>query len=339
MLKPIGFAAILVCAILVTMIAGATTQPVPATVPASQPAKELSLDLGGKMVLKLVQIPAGKFLMGSAETEKERDSGETQHEVTISKPFYIGKTHVTVEQFAVFAEDSGYKTDAEKEGRSYALVINEGKFDVKEIDGCSWRKPSIEQKGDHPVVQVSWNDAQAFCAWLSKRSGKTVGLPTEAQWEYACRTGTQTIYPWGDDPKDGKGWINAVDQSYRKKLPNDPVHQSFFDWDDGFVFTSPVATFKANAFGLFDMNGNALQWCQDYYRDFDKGAAVDPVGPAKVITDFRVVRGGCWHLGPEDCRSAFRLPYAPIQRNDNCGFRVVAENAQTSATLAPQRAQ
>jgi len=242
--------------------------------------------------------------------------------VTISKPFYMGVTHVTVDQFAVFAKDSGYKTDAEKEGSSSALVINDGKFDVIKVEGCSWRKPSIEQKGDHPVVMVSWNDSKAFCAWLSKKSGKTVVLPTEAQWEYACRAGTKTAYPWGEDPDGGKGWINGVDQSYKKKLPNDPIHLTFFNWDDGYVFTSPVASFKANAFGLYDMNGNAAQWCQDLYWYYDKGSATDPTGPNSVIADFRVVRGGCWHSGPEDCRSGSRLMYTPDENNANCGFRV-----------------
>ena len=140
--------------------------------------------------------------------------------MTISKPFYMGVTHVTVDQFAAFVKDSGYKTDAEKDGWSVGFEIKDGKIDVKKVDGCSWRNPSFDQKGDHPVVQVSWNDAKAFCDWLSKKSGKTVGLPTEAQWEYACRAGTKTAYPWGDNPDDGKGWANCADQSLKKKIPN-----------------------------------------------------------------------------------------------------------------------
>ena len=182
-------------------------------------AKELVLDLGDKVTLKMVQIPAGQFTMGSPETEKDRDKDETQHEVTISKPFYLGITHVTVDQFAAFVKDSGYKTDAEKNGWSMGLEIKDGKLELKKADGCWWRNPSFDQKGDHPVVQVSWNDARAFCEWLSKKSGKTVVLPTEAQWEYACRAGTTTAYPWGDNPDDGKGWANCADQSLRKTLP------------------------------------------------------------------------------------------------------------------------
>ena len=143
--------------------------------------------------------------------------------MTISKPFYMGVTHVTVDQFAAFVKDSGYKTDAEKDGWSVGFEIKDGKFVRQKMDGCSWRNPSFDQKGDHPVVQVSWNDAKAFCDWLSKKSGKTVTLPTEAQWEYACRAGTTTAYPWGDNPDDGKGWANCADQSLKKKIPNQPA--------------------------------------------------------------------------------------------------------------------
>jgi formylglycine-generating enzyme required for sulfatase activity len=269
--------------------------------------------------MKLVQIPAGKFTMGSPETEKDRFNDEPQHEVTISKPFYMGVTHVTVDQFAAFVKDSGYKTEAEKDGWTFGFEIKDGKIGFKKMDGCSWRKASFDQKGDHPVVQVSWNDAKAFCDWLSKKSGKTVVLPTEAQWEYACRAGTKTAYPWGDNPDDGKGWANAADQSIKKKIPNQKGW-TFFSWDDGYVFTSPVASFKANAFGLYDMNGNAWQWCQDRYGDYEKGAATDPTGAATGA--LRVLRGGSWIDDPWSCRSAVRGGDAPGSRYDYIGFRV-----------------
>lgn len=275
--------------------------------------------------MKLALIPAGKFMMGSPVTEKDRDKDETQHEVTISKPFYMGITHVTVDQFAAFVKDSGYKTDAEKEGWSVGLEIKDGTLTLKKVDGCSWRNPSFDQKGDHPVVQVSWNDARAFCGWLSKKSGKTVVLPTEAQWEYACRAGTQTAYPWGDNPDDGEGWANCVDQSLKKKLPNGTEAWTFFNWDDGFVFTSPVASFKANTFGLHDMIGNAWQWCQDRYGDYEKAAATDPAGAD--TGGRRVLRGGSWHFNPWDCRSGFRLGSFPVLRFGYYGFRVVVSSS------------
>ena len=288
----------------------------------SQTTGNLTLDLGGGATMKLVLIPAGKFMMGSPATEKDRVKDETQHEVTISKPFYMGITHVTVDQFAAFVKDSGYKTDAEKEGWSLGFEIKDGTPTLKKMDGCSWRNPSFDQKGDHPVVLVSWNDARAFCDWLSKKTGKTVVLPTEAQWEYACRAGTKTAYPWGDNPDDGKGWANCADQSLKKKLSNAPAMWTFFNWDDGFVFTSPVASFKANTFGLHDMIGNACQWCQDRYGDYEKGAVTDPAGAD--TGGLRVLRGGSWYYSSDLCRAADRhICGAPGSRDYGVGFRVV----------------
>jgi formylglycine-generating enzyme len=284
---------------------------------------EFAQDLGNKVTMKMVLIPAGKFLMGSPETENVRNQDEVQHEVTISKPFYMGATHVTVDQFAAFVKDNGYKTDGEKDGSSWGFDIKDGKLDFKKVDGCSWHHPSFDQKGDHPVVQVSWNDVQAFCGWLSTKSGKTVVLPTEAQWEYACRAGTTTAYPWGDNPDDGKGWANCADQSLKKRLPNADLPPTFvfFTWDDGWVFTSPVASFQANAFGLYDMIGNAEQWCQDRDGEYGRGAATDPTGADTGHR--RMLRGGSWNGSTRRCRSADRARADPSTRVWDGGFRVV----------------
>jgi formylglycine-generating enzyme required for sulfatase activity len=241
--------------------------------------------------------------------------------VTISKPFYMGVTHVTVDQFAAFVKDSGYKTDGEKDGWSSGFEIKDGKLDFKKVNGCSWRNPSFDQKGDHPVVQVSWNDAKAFCDWLAKKSGKTVFLPPEAQWEYACRAGTRTAHPWGTAPDAGKGWANCADQSLKKKIPNAPAVWDFFSWDDGYVFTSPCGSFKANAFGLYDMIGNAWEWCSDWYADsYANADTTDPIGPASGME--RATRGGSWFSDPNFCRSAYRFRIAPGIRGSYIGFRV-----------------
>lgn len=318
-----------------------TAQPQETSKPPPPAAdRELVLDLSEGVTLKLVRIPAGKFLMGSPEAEKkaavkeavaagfpekyatDAAKDEVQHEVTISRPFYMGITHVTVDQFAAFVKDSGYKTEAEKDGWSLGFEIKDGQFDLKRVVGCSWRKPSFDQKGDHPVIQVSWNDAQAFCAWLSKRTGRKVRLPTEAQWEYACRAGTKTAYPWGDNPDDGKGWVNGADQSLKKEIPNQKPYV-FFSWDDGFAFTSPVGTLKANGFGLYDMMGNVYQWCQDRYGDYETGAVTDPTGAD--TGGARVLRGGSWGDLPQNCRSADRIWLAPVDRFFINGFRVVLD--------------
>ena len=321
--------AVLFAAVVLAAVGGCTSNE------SSGIPTELTLDLGSNVTMKLVRIPAGKFQMGSPSEEQVRfrkDANaaglpegdyykdEVQHEVTISKPFYMGLTHVTVDQFAAFVKDSGYKTDAEEDEFSVGFIIKDGNFDWELLPGCSWHNPSFDQAGDHPVVQVSWTDAKAFCDWLSRKSGKAVALPTEAQWEYACRAGTKTAYPWGDAPDAGKGWANCADQSLKKRLPNLPAEWKFFSWDDGYVFTSPAGSFKANAFGLYDMIGNAWQWCADRYGHYEIGAVTDPTG---AETGGPVVRGGSWGLNPWHCRSANRCELDKLERSDGYGFRVV----------------
>ena len=145
------------------------------------------------------------------------------------------------------------------------------------------------------MVNVSWNDAVAFCKWLSRKEGKTYRLPTEAEWEYACRAGTTTRYYSGDDPETLAKVGNVADAAVKAKFP---------DWkftikaNDGYVFTAPVGKFKPNAFGLYDMHGNAWQWCADWYGPeyYAKSLADDPTGPASG--NGRVLRGGSWYYRP-----------------------------------------
>lgn len=238
--------------------------------------KALSLDLGNRLPLKLVLIPAGTFIMGSPTPEQENRptfKQEVQHEVTITKPFYIGITHVTVAQYGQFARDTKRKQI-------------EAKF---------------KQGGDHPAVQVSWDDAEAFCQWLSKKSGKAVALPTEAQWEYACRAGTQTRFCFGD---------NAAPL----------VDYSWYSVNSGGM-THSVAKKKPNAWGLYDVHGNAWHWCADYYGPYVVAEKTDPTGPKEGT--LRVRRGCSWMGdGPANCRSACRNGVAPATLGDWIGFRV-----------------
>ncbi len=260
------------------------------------------LDLADGVTLKLVQIPAGKFLMGSPKDEKDRGddeglppgkwvNGSPQFEVTISKPFYLGVYEVTVAQYAQFVKDTGLE-----------LV-----------------KSDFKQTGDHPVVNVSWDDAQAFCAWLSKKTGKTVTLPTEAQWEYACRAGSKTRFGFGDKDEDLHKYGNYCDKS----------NTSGLDWqdkdhNDGFDKTAPVGSLKPNAWGLYDMHGNVWEWCADYYGEYT-GAGADPTGPK--AGSLRVLRGGSWSYNPWSCRSARRLRVNPGDRDGLGGFRVAVASA------------
>lgn len=297
--------------------------------------KELALDLGNGVKVDLILIPAGKFSMGSPASETDRSDNEgPQHDVKISKSFYMGKCHVTVGQFREFVRASGYQTDAEKEGKGFTFN-SEGKW--AELAGANWKKPGFEQGEDHPVCLVSWNDSKAYCAWMSQKTGRTVRLPTEAEWEYAARAGTQTVFIWGNDPEDGKAWANAADQTAKKRFPEWP---GYFGWDDGYIFTSPGGKFKPNKFGLYDMTGNAWSWCEDWYgQDYFAGSpGVDPTGPA--AGEYHVLRGGGWGGGPRYCRVVYRFNARPAGRYSYFGFRVVAVgSSRTAEPSAPLPAQ
>jgi formylglycine-generating enzyme len=251
---------------------------------------------GGKMFvdkvtgLTFVKIPAGSFMMGSNETAEEvagnrlYSDGELKaewfknehplHKVTISEPFYMATTETTVAAFKAFIKEADYVTDAEKQGKGYVL---ERSGEWKERAGASWRNPGFPQTDRHPVVLVSWNDAQAFVEWLNgKTNGPKFRLPTEAQWEYAARAGTQTPFFWGYKPSAAHA--NFGDASYSRAYPGyKSVNRSYYN--DGHVHTAPVGSFKANPWGLYDMSGNAWEWCQDWYGDYSSGSQEDPTGP------------------------------------------------------------
>ena len=297
------------------------------------PKKRL-VDLGAGVNMVFVLIPAGTFTMGSTEAQlaaarkkwpevkQEWIADEKPaHKVTISKAFHMGKHEVTVGQFRRFVEATGYKTDAEKgTGFKGALVVAEG--EGKLAEDASWRNPYFKQTTEHPVVCVSWNDARAFVDWLNatdkaKPEGWSYRLPTEAEWEYACRAGSTTSYHWGDSPDDGKGWCNAGDLTAKKTFPKWTV----FNWDDGYRYTARVGSYKANAFGLHDLHGNACEWCEDWYGPYKEGDQTDPRGPA--TGEDRVKRGGSWLSCPRGLRSASRNRCHPAGRSDDFGFRLV----------------
>ncbi len=238
------------------------------TAPGKQ--KGITLDLGGGVTMKCVLIPAGTFMMGSPESETDRlfDEGP-QHEVAITKSFHMGATEVTQEQ--------------------YEAVMG--------------TNPSDFKGAKNPVDWVSWDDAAEFCRRLSHSTGKTVRLPTEAEWEYACRAGSTTAFCFGDD-ESGLG------------------EYAWYDSNSGSI-THPVGQKRANAWGLYDMHGNVWEWCADWFGPYGAGGAVDPRGPGSG--EFRVLRGGTWANNPRHCRSANRVSYAPGIRVNSLGFRLVAD--------------
>jgi formylglycine-generating enzyme required for sulfatase activity len=235
---------------------------------------------------------------------------------------------VTKGQFAAFVKDTGYKTEAEADGQGgWGYDAAKKKLTGRDPK-YSWRETGFEQTDDHPVVNVSWNDAREFCRWLSKKEGKAYELPTEAEWEYACRAGTKTRFWCGDKEEDLKGNANLADASLKAKLDTDVAkHFTFLSWDDGFPFTSPVGSYKANPWGLYDMHGNVWQWCADRNDKYQEGSIKDPnnedYNKDPQNDERRVLRGGSWVSSPRYCRSASRRNNDPGICHSLFGFRVV----------------
>ena len=239
------------------------------------PLPESATSIG--MEFKL--IPAGTFTMGDASGW----DNETPHEVTLSKPFKMGVHEVTQAQY------------------EQVMGVNPSKF----------------KGADNPVETVSWYDAIAFCRRLSalpteKAAGNVYRLPTEAEWEYACRAGTTTKFSFGDDDSEFEhyGW-------YYENSGNKP-HQ--------------VGSKQPNAWGLYDMHGSVFEWCQDWYGDYPSGSLTNPTGATsgsgvaqavgKAVDSLRVLRGGCWRYPSENCKSAYRSVFGPSMSTSYMGFRV-----------------
>jgi formylglycine-generating enzyme required for sulfatase activity len=266
--------------------------------------------------MKLAKIPAGEFLMGAPESDKDAQPDEKpQHKVKITKPFYMGVYTVTVGQFRAFIKDSGHEI-----GRGAWRTITPA---LKLEPGTAkhdWANPGFEISEEHPVVNVDFPDAEAFCRWLSKKEGKTYRLPTEAEWEHACRAGTTTRWSCGDDRDSLVEFANIAYDSFPKYARSDGPKS------DLYLAQAPVGKFKPNPWGLYDMHGNVWQWCADWYEEdyYQKSPGADPTGAAKDSSNLRVLRGGNFARGPLDCRSSNR---GRLSAGTSLwiGFRVAAE--------------
>ena len=229
-----------------------------------KPGKAEVIDLGKDVKLEMVLIPAGKFKMGSPASEKDRNEKETQHEVTLTKPFYMGKYEVTQEQwFEIMGEN-----------------------------------PSREKGRMLPVTNVSWNECHFFIRKLNEKTNGGYRLPTEGEWEFACRAGTTTAYSFGDK-------ITPKDANYVGSEIGKPV---------------AIGSYKPNSFGLYDIHGNVWEWCEDWYGDYPAGAVTDPKGPAKG--EYRVLRGGSFLTNVSAARSSLRNFNSPTDRLNGGGFRL-----------------
>jgi formylglycine-generating enzyme required for sulfatase activity len=211
--------------------------------------------------------------------------------------------------------------ESQKEGRGYNFHSSR----VEAGPTFNWKDPGWEQTEESPVVNVTWNEAAAFCDWLSKKEGALYRLPSEAEWEYACRAGTTTRYATGDKDLSLQGTTNIADESLLKKWdPN--IRLVYQLWDDGFPFSAPVGQFPPSAWGLHDMTGNVSEWCADYYSTsyYRPELMIDPKGASDGP---RVIRGGNWRFDSAFARPSER--FEPRQMPNRChcfvGFRVVRD--------------
>jgi len=270
---------------------------------------------------EMVVVPAGSFVMGSPESEAGRDKDEgPQHTVTIARSFAVGRYEVTRGQFTRFVAVSGYQSQG---GNCWYWDGGEGKG-KNDDPNRNWRQPGFPQNDEHPVVCVSWTDAKAYADWLTKKTGNSYRLLSEAEWEYAARAGTSTARPWGEEPSLACRYANVGDLARNRVVsPGANKHWALFhDCDDGSAYTASVGSYQGNAFGLYDMIGNVWEWTEDCYNDSYTGAPTD--GTAWVSADCarRVDRGASWHLNLRVARSAKRHGGAAGNRYSIVGFRI-----------------
>jgi formylglycine-generating enzyme required for sulfatase activity len=264
----------------------------------------------------LLVIAAGSFTMGTADSEAGREPDEgPQRVVTLATDFALGAFEVTRQQFAAFTQAAGYRVEP---GCFYIDPQARRWVDDAKL---SWRNPGFFQDDDHPVTCVSFADAQAYVAWLTDRTGRGYRLPTEAEWEYAVRGGTQSSRFWGDSPGDSCRFANAVDETARATFPG----WQYAPCEDGYIYTSPVGRFAANPLGLFDMPGNLWEWVADCWVETHHGAPDDGGARADGNCERRVIRGGAWDDEHEDLRSGNRLAVPAARRYNTIGIRVVGE--------------
>ena len=296
--------------------------------------------------MKFVRIPAGEFTMGSDATPQDLatrfpdydltrlrkiDDEAPAHRVHITRDFYLGQHEVTVGEFRRFVEKSGHVPqsiadgtggygynpdyDPDKSARGEAFEGRDPKY--------SWTKPGFKQGDDEPVVNVSWNDAVALARWLGAQERRRYRLPTEAEWEYACRAGSDSTYPHGDDAKGLPAIANTFDADAAVHWPR------WQEWAlparDGYAFTSPVGRYAPNAFGVYDMLGNVWEWVSDWYGadTYAKSPLADPQGP--VSGSRYVRRGGAWHSWSLYARCGFRNWNLPESRYTLLGIRLLFE--------------
>ena len=283
----------------------------------------------------MVLLPGGQFLMGTDEREGYPADGEGPVRKIRLSPFWIDRTAVSNARFAAFVQATGYRTEAEKFGWAFVFAgLLPDDFPPtrgvpqapwwRQVHGADWRHPegphsTIDERPEHPVVQVSWNDARAYCRWAGKR------LPTEAEWEYAARGGLeQRRYPWGDDlTPTGEHRMNVWQGTFPRKNTA----------EDGYAATAPVDAFAPNGYGLYNTTGNVWEWCADWFHPtfHVSGPRRNPRGPKSGAS--RVMRGGSYLCHRSYCyryRVAARSANTPDSATGNLGFRCARDADDSS---------
>ena len=268
---------------------------------------------------EMVVIPAGRFVMGAAPGEEDREGLSTQfldrsqprHVVEV-KRFSAGKFEVTRSQYRVFADATGRGSDG-------CFVWTGAGFEKDQAK--DWRNPGYAQDERHPVACVSWDDASAYARWLGQKTGKNYRLLSEAEWEYAARAGTTTARFWGDAGEMSCPYANGADLTAEAQVPG-ANHWTVAHCNDRYAYTAPAGSYRANAFGLHDMLGNVWEWTQDCWNGNYRGAPADGSAWAAGDCSQRVVRGGSWEDAPVGLRAAYRVGSPTVIRVYIRGFRV-----------------
>ncbi len=275
----------------------------------------------------MVVIPAGSNQMGSTADERRRegvlklfaDREEPRHLVTIAKPFAMSKYEVTRGLYAQFAKET-HLSDAE------GCAVYDPKTDKWPIQaGFSWHHPGFPQTDKHPAVCISWTDAHAFAAWFAQKTGKPYRLPSEAEWEYAARGGTDTARYWGDAAEPACEKTNIMSRGTLQKLGWPASWNNELLCSGDHAFTQPVGSYDANPFGLYDMIGNVWEWVADCYHENYIGAPADGSAWDEPNCKTRLPRGGAFHSSPWLARAATRGKSDPVYPGVAAGIRLVRD--------------
>ncbi|MEM6625114.1 MAG: formylglycine-generating enzyme family protein [Pseudomonadota bacterium] len=262
---------------------------------------------------EMLVVPPGAFLMGSPEDEEGRDPDEgPQRDVRIDYPFAAARFETTLAEFQRFMKETGHAP------AGGCVADSNGDGLLSDEPEANWSNTGFEQSDAQPAACVSWNDAQAYVHWLSRKTGETYRLLSEAEWEYAARAGTTSAYFWGSSADAGCAYMNGADATAKRSYPG----WTTVSCDDGYLNTSPVGSFNANAFGLYDMTGNVSEWTEDCWNESYSGAPINGSAWISGECSRRVLRGGSWSGYPRSLRSALRGWNSTSDRYDHVGFRV-----------------